>query len=493
MSNDPPRLPSHRPASLAHLPAHDHSGWRPLGSGPFLDIPSLSNLPILDGLASIALSQPASPLVGPVEAPNRRLVRRRNAERNLRGAASPRSNRSATPFPRDNNVPHPEPPPAAAQAPAAAPAPAPAPAPQVQWAGNPPAPNRIASDVARAADERHLLRLKQSLTDRFLCYHTSIDTLLYWDRDQRRPLWRRMPIPLYQGEWSGHPPVQPGEELDAVFSYQQALDEDEESRQQATQSVRGLLHRLRRIHRNRSRPRNHDDDGGGGGGRRPTPDRLTTKLVGKFQPAGIQFKRRLGQGGFGAVFLFEMVGEKGVIHPVVVKGSTRELRDGPDAFSGELENINVSCKRPLGLLSVSCISVFGMWTVRIYIHKVPPPEGLQCVLISVIEYERSISFHTAHLPARSTLSCRQQKTYTQTSSSKRYGCRPQSVQTQARRQPISASREPSTNTDSWPSSTTATSNRSPRDTPHKSPKYSQHTRLHITRGRSHATTAIPTR
>lgn len=160
-----------------------------------------------------------------------------------------------------------------------------------------------------------------------------------------------MPIPLFQGEWPGHPPVQPGEELDMVLTYQQALDEDEDSRQRATSSVRGLLHRLRRIHRNRSRPRNDDD------GRGDTADRLTTKLMGQFQPAGIQVKRRLGQGGFGAVFLFEMVGEKGVTYPVVVKGSTRELRDDPEAFSGELENINVSCKDVSRLGLSLCVSL----------------------------------------------------------------------------------------------------------------------------------------
>lgn len=342
MSNSPPRPPSHRPASLAHLPARDHSGWRPLGSGPFLDTPSLSNLPVLDGYTSIAVSQPVSPLIGPADAVSRRLVRRRNADRNLRGAVGPNSSRSGTPPPRNNNdVPNPAPIPALAPVPA----PAPAAAPHVQWVGSPPAPNRIAPDVARAADERALLRLKQSLTDRFLCYHISIDNLLYWDRDQRRPFWTRMPIPLHQGEWPGHPHVPPGEELDMVFTYQQALDEDEDSRQRVTQSVRGLLHRLRRIHRNRSRPRNDDV-------RRSAADRLTTKLVSKFQPAGIQFKRRLGQGGFGAVFLFEMVGEKGVTYPIVVKGSTRELRDGSEAFSGELENINVSLLKSTDLVSL---------------------------------------------------------------------------------------------------------------------------------------------
>lgn len=329
MSNNPPGIPSHRPASLAHLPARGHSGWRPLASRPFLDTPSLSNLPVLDGYASIAVSHPASPLIGPADAIDRRLVRRRNAERNLRGAVGPRSSRSESPLPRNNMD---------APNSAAAPAPAPAPAPHVQWAGNPPAPNRIAPDVARVAEDRHLLRLKQSLTDRFCCYYMSLDNLLYWDRDQRRPFWSRMPIPLHQGEWPGHPPLQPGEEMDSVYTYQQALEEDEDSRQEATQSVRGFLHRLRRIHRNRSRPRKDDH-----GRRNAADDRLTTKLTGQFHPAGIQFKRRLGQGGFGAVYLFEMVGEKGVTYPIVVKGSTRELRDGPEAFSGELENINVSC------------------------------------------------------------------------------------------------------------------------------------------------------
>lgn len=127
----------------------------------------------------------------------------------------------------------------------------------------------------------------------------------------------------------------PGQELDLVFWYRQSVDDDEDSRRDATSSVSGVLHQLR--------PRR--PDGARRDNRGRERDRLTTRLVGRFQPAGLQFKRRLGQGGFGAVFLFEMVGDKGVTYPIVVKASTREARDGEDAFRDELRNLNVSCRK----------------------------------------------------------------------------------------------------------------------------------------------------
>lgn len=55
-----------------------------------------------------------------------------------------------------------------------------------------------------------------------------------------------------------------------------------------------------------------------------------------------KFKKLLGMGGQGAVFLFEMVGEDGTKVPVVVKGSIRHDRDGNDPFTEEKENLVVS-------------------------------------------------------------------------------------------------------------------------------------------------------
>lgn len=72
-------------------------------------------------------------------------------------------------------------------------------------------------------------------------------------------------------------------------------------------------------------------------------NRLNARLAADFEPAGIRYKRRLGQGGYGAVFLFEMVAERGVSHSVVVKASTREMLINADPFEDELANLNVSC------------------------------------------------------------------------------------------------------------------------------------------------------
>lgn len=161
---------------------------------------------------------------------------------------------------------------------------------------------------------------------------------MYWNRDKRKPQWTQFPIPLHGGEWPGHPLLRQGEELDALMSYQLRLLQDP----QRLGTVRGIFNRVRRplnrVRRLIGRPR----DGGPEDSSRRKMDRLNAHLVSDFAPAGIRFKRRLGQGGFGAVFLFEMMGEKDSTYPIVVKGSTREMLDDSDALGDEINNLNVS-------------------------------------------------------------------------------------------------------------------------------------------------------
>ncbi|KAJ4403108.1 hypothetical protein N0V82_010703 [Gnomoniopsis sp. IMI 355080] len=336
---------------------------------------------VLDGDAAVALAQPASAVI-PITSsaasssspPSRRLVRRRrNAISNLRAAATgaPRSTsgggtarppplvdvnannngglvsrfgdfniRSGAgarpapllPAPRRNRV-------TKQDSAAAAAAGASRPPPHVQWPGQQPPAIHIAhgDDMARAAEERALLRTKQCHTDRFLCYHASLEHWLLWNRDRRRSIWAQFPIPLHQGNWPGHPPVRASEELDALLSYQLKLREN----RQIPGGVRGVFNRG--VRRPLSRARGLIDRFRGRdleGYTRRKVNGLEARLVKDFEPTGIRFKRRLGQGGFGAVFLFEMMGGKGSSWPIVVKGSTRELLDDSDGLGDEIDNLN---------------------------------------------------------------------------------------------------------------------------------------------------------
>lgn len=194
---------------------------------------------------------------------------------------------------------------------------------------NHPNPNDAVLQAAR-----ELRWLKQTTIDRFEAWHLGRDQ---WCRgrgdvdSERMRSIARIPIPPRRYPWPGH--QQPGAAGPAGTGVGAAPIH------LSRLNMIGQPRRLRRLLQTVM----------------PRPPRkrakvavagmLQRQLAVGFTPAGWKFKRRLGMGGFGAVFLFEMVGENGLKVPVVVKGS---IRAGRGLFE-EYQHIVVSGTRLPGV------------------------------------------------------------------------------------------------------------------------------------------------
>lgn len=181
---------------------------------------------------------------------------------------------------------------------------------------------RINHPNAAAVRAAHELRwLKQTVIDRFAAWHLGRDYWCGWDGDRRLPAIARIPIPPNRGAWPGH--LRP------------------------VRAVGNGMHRLPQLKRMGS-PRGLHRVIGRMKPRAPTTSRavagaLQRQIAAEFKPAGWKFKRMLGMGGYGAVFLLEMVGENGLKIPVVVKGSIKAGR----GLYHEFENVVASAWFPL--------------------------------------------------------------------------------------------------------------------------------------------------
>lgn len=69
---------------------------------------------------------------------------------------------------------------------------------------------------------------------------------------------------------------------------------------------------------------------------------LEKPIQADFRPAGFTFRKRLGIGGQGAVFLLDMVGEDRKKIPIVAKACVGRESGSDDALKGEKEAMMVS-------------------------------------------------------------------------------------------------------------------------------------------------------
>lgn len=168
--------------------------------------------------------------------------------------------------------------------------------------------------------EQILRWTKQSLIDRFAHWHMGLRHWNAWDEARRAPTIAQIPIPPRPGRWPGHPRVTRGTRLPRLHRVEA----------EPGPVMRGL----RRAVPMPRRPRE------------VRADVVRRRLGPDFQVAGWKFKRRLGMGGFGAVFLFDLISERGQRLPVVVKGGL----GGGDSLYREIENIAVSVSKLVKLL-----------------------------------------------------------------------------------------------------------------------------------------------
>ncbi|KUI59154.1 hypothetical protein VP1G_06390 [Cytospora mali] len=136
---------------------------------------------------------------------------------------------------------------------------------------------------------RRLLDLKRNLIDRFAFFRLGLQEYLNYDNEGRRRIRQFILIPPNPGPWPGHPRATPRQTIWAIRRP-------------------GVLARLF--------SRGEQD-----GGMRRAADRVGRTLRRDFQPARFRFRKRLGYGGFGAAFLFEMSDRDGYVLPVVVKAA----------------------------------------------------------------------------------------------------------------------------------------------------------------------------
>ncbi|CAN8105498.1 unnamed protein product [Discula destructiva] len=206
-----------------------------------------------------------------------------------------------------------------------------------------------------------LKKQKQWMSDKFFHYHIAPHLFHPYDLEGRRRYWSRLRIPPEPGTWPGHRPIEPGERFAHTPGYADLGTVPEGVRRfaagvrrrwrtvraQANANVDVIAAGARKL-RGRRRgqakavrratglvPRRDHDDGAMA--RRIQPRRTT--LAEDFEPAGLKFKRMLGQGGQGAVYLFEIVAEKGMNVPVVVKG-TIGANAHEEIFRAEIEYLN---------------------------------------------------------------------------------------------------------------------------------------------------------
>lgn len=225
---------------------------------------------------------------------------------------------------------------------------------------------------------RRLLRAKQQAIDLFLHYHIDLKSYEAYDSHRRRRQWPLIAIPPYEGDWPGHPKVKSGSKLDMIYGYDRLANIPRQNAplamlaitarggaaaaaapiaaptarmRRAMDRVKKRFNRMRaaasvqpdaRRNRREDPPRRPGVPLPGTERQPPMIQRLAERLADQFEPAGLRFKRLLGMGGFGAVFLFELVGQKGKNIPIVIKGSLKPPPNDHQAFLNEINHLAVS-------------------------------------------------------------------------------------------------------------------------------------------------------
>lgn len=207
-------------------------------------------------------------------------------------------------------------------------------------AGNPAAANVAAGNIAapplqpqpqldiRAAeaarDRRRLLHAKRSITSRFRAWHRGLAYWGLWNEPQQFYFMQFINIPPRAGPFPGF--NRPNRTQFPVL-YKMA-----DRSQPLRGLMRGMVNRVRRRNQNRPRP----------DPRVKRAEMLEKPLAEAVEPAGCIFRKRLGVGGQGAVFLMDMVGQDGRKHPFVAKMCVGSKTGQDDALRHEEEAMMVS-------------------------------------------------------------------------------------------------------------------------------------------------------
>lgn len=223
-------------------------------------------------------------------------------------------------------------------------------------AGNPAARNAAAANVAAAGplpqprvnvtaaqaarDRRRLIHTKRSITSRFRAWHRGLAYWGLWNEAQQFYFMQFIGIPPRAGPFPGF--NRPNR---AQFPVLQRMAG---RRQPLRGFMRRVVNRLRRRNQNRA-PQDPKER---------LAEMLEEPLAAIVEPAGCRFRKRLGVGGQGAVFLIDLVGQDGRKIPIVAKACVGRNIGQDDALRQEKEAMMVS------LLLIKTVILFAKLTQR---------------------------------------------------------------------------------------------------------------------------------
>lgn len=193
-------------------------------------------------------------------------------------------------------------------------------------------PPRQPVAVAAAQDARLQARfhyMKRAITSRFRAWHRGMEAYGQWNEARAWYFTHMMRVPPRSGPFPG---FNPPDRVRFPPLFKMALRGPPRP---------GLMSRLRaRIRRQRNQSQQQGQDP-----RDVKAKQLEKPIQEDFQPAGFTFRKRLGIGGQGAVYLLDMVAEDGRKIPIVVKACVGRESGSDDALKEEKEAMMVSFVR----------------------------------------------------------------------------------------------------------------------------------------------------
>lgn len=208
------------------------------------------------------------------------------------------------------------------------------------WANNAPGPGPGHAGIqplnvadAQAARQRAmLLYMKRAVISRFRAWHRGLGAYSQWNEAREWYYFQQIPVPPRPGPFPGFKP--PAQVQFPPLMRMTAIPGVARRRRSLGVAVRRLMGRVRRRNRSQQQPEADPRD--------VRAEQLEKPIAADFQPAGFTFRKRLGVGGQGAVYLLDMVADDGRRIPIVAKACVGRDTDNADALKEEKEAMMVS-------------------------------------------------------------------------------------------------------------------------------------------------------